>query len=273
MGRDSRSARTEQALNEARATVGAWALRVAAANKRMTELECELAAAREEVSRQQNQVHSLERSLDLSAGENADLAKRLSKSARAADGRSFQLDQMKAVLKEAEAERERQEERHSQQLAALNAELEAMALRAAKAEQLFANAQQTLLADSFENSAAKRQIAGLEASVQEKERQLAALNVAQSELIVRIESRDVALVRAEERIRSLADLFLQLEKKGQLAGANGSGNNGTSASTEQRTPAAVNAVAMAVRSSCAILRRDLENDAWLFGSRDTLRVA
>lgn len=323
MGRDSRGARTEQALDEARVTVGAWALRVAAANKRMAELEYQLDSAREELSRRQNEVHSLEESLHLSVGENANLLDRLSKITLTVDEKSVQLDQTRSALKAAEAERERADRRHSEQLAALNVEFEATTARAAKAEQLFADAQQTLLGYSFENSAAQRQIVGLNTSLQEKEwqlqdnarrlrenerqlqgkewqlqeherrlqenerllqdkerqlqenqRQLAVLDVAQADLIAGAKSRDAVLGRAEERLRSLAELFVQIEAKTRgLTSGSETANGGRPLSGAQLRAGAANDIAAAVRSSCAILRRDLENDAWLFGGRDTLRVA
>ncbi|MGH6672748.1 MAG: hypothetical protein ACRECV_12350 [Xanthobacteraceae bacterium] len=289
----------------------------------MAELEYQLDSAREELSRRQNEVHSLEESLHLSVGENANLLDRLSKITLTVDEKSVQLDQTRSALKAAEAERERADRRHSEQLAALNVEFEATTARAAKAEQLFADAQQTLLGYSFENSAAQRQIVGLNTSLQEKEwqlqdnarrlrenerqlqgkewqlqeherrlqenerllqdkerqlqenqRQLAVLDVAQADLIAGAKSRDAVLGRAEERLRSLAELFVQIEAKTRgLTSGSETANGGRPLSGAQLRAGAANDIAAAVRSSCAILRRDLENDAWLFGGRDTLRVA
>jgi chromosome segregation ATPase len=268
MGRDSRTARAAWALNEARETLGAWALRLAAANKRMAELEHELASAREISLRRENELHSLKRSLGLSASENLRLSDRLSKIVAAAEQAAVQLEQARTARKAAEIERDQASGRYGEDVAALKAQLEAASTRATKAEELFADAQQNLIAFSFESSAAKRRLADVETSLQERERQVEALKSAQSNLIDVIKSRDNALALADERIRALAELFLQLEAKAaQLERSNGSESSELPGAGE-RQPAATKAAATAVRSSCAVLRRDLESDSWLFGGRD-----
>jgi DNA repair exonuclease SbcCD ATPase subunit len=268
MGRDSRTARTARVLNEAHETLGAWALRLAAANKRMAELERELNSARELLSRRENEVHSLEKSLGLRAGENLRLSDRLSRIVAAAEVAADQLEQARTSQKAAEAERDQANGKHSEEIAALNAQLEAASTRATRAEQLFADAQQNLLASTFESSVAKRRLAGVETTLHEKERQVEALKLAQLNLLAGIKSRDTALALAEERIRALAELFLQLEAKAaQLERGNETGNGEPPVSAKS-VPGAANAIATAVRSSCAILRRDLESDAWLFSGRD-----
>jgi len=87
-----------------------------------------------------------------------------------------------------------------------------------------------------------------------------------------MKSRDAALVRADERLRSLAELFLQIEAKTTQLARDGESGKDTGIG-KPGEPAAATAIATAVRSSCAVLRRDLESDAWLFGGRETLRVA
>jgi chromosome segregation ATPase len=268
MGRDSRTARTARALTEARETLGAWALRLAAANKRMSELEHELASARELLLRRGNEVHSLERSLGLRASENLHLSDRLTRIVAAAEQAAVQLEQARSARKAAEIERDQASGRYGEDVAALKAELEAASTRATRAEQLFADAQQNLITFSFESSAAKRRLADAEATLHEKDRQVEALRLAQSNLIDVIKSRDTALALADERIRALAELFLQLEAKAAQLERSNESESSEPPGAGERQPVAAKAVATAVRSSCAILRRDLESDSWLFGGRD-----
>lgn len=141
MGRDTRTA---LALNNARETLAAWALRAAAANKRMAALEHELALAREQLVCRQNEILSLEKSLGISLHENRVLADRLSQGGAAADETTSELEEARAALKGAEAERQLAEEQFLEQIAALNVQLEAARDRAATAEQHVYEMQQKL---------------------------------------------------------------------------------------------------------------------------------
>lgn len=264
MGRE-----TARALNEARETLAAWSLRMAAANKRMAELERELAAARELLSRRQNEIHSLEKSFGLSAGENLRLADLLAKSSATVDKRTSQLAQARLALKEVEAERNEAKRKARGQVAALHADLEAMTARATAAEKQVSDAQGDLLASGAENSRSQRRFATLQISLQEKEDQVQALKKAQSKLIERIKSRDTALARAEDKIASLAALFLQLEAKAGTQ-AKETDDAETLGEGQERAPLAEESGAKFARTDCAMLRRDLDSDDWLFGREFSL---
>jgi chromosome segregation ATPase len=271
MGRE-----TARALNEARETLAAWALRMAAANKRMVGLERELAAARKQLSRQESDLHSLETSLELSRRENTRLSERASNSSATAEKRTSQLAQTNLALKTAAAERSEAEGQAREQIAALNEriaalniQLEAVTTRAAAAENLASETQLDLLALSGENASAQRRLAVMQTSLQEKEGQVQALRQAQLKLIDAINSREAALARAEERVASLAELFLQLEAKAATNAKEG-GNVETAGERQERALGAAEPGAKIARPDCAMLKRDLENDSWLFGGRDLL---
>jgi chromosome segregation ATPase len=271
MGRNTATAR---ALDEARETLAAWALRVAAANKRMVELERELAPMRERLSHQQNEILSLKRSLGLSASENSRLSERLSQGAAAAEKASARLDRTRSALAAAKNERDDVARTSHEQIAALNAQMEAMSARAATAEKAASEMQRNLLTCSAENSRAQRQIASMETSLKEKNLQVQAFKRAQSNLTEGIKSRDAALARAEERIRRLAELFLELEAKASRATSdNLTRHIESSLSGEPQKRSELDAFGKAAGASCAILRRDLENDGWLFGGREIFRAA
>lgn len=268
MGRDTGTAR---ALDDARETLAAWALRVAAANKRMVELERELASTRERLSQRQNEVLSLRRSLDLNASENSRLSERLSQGSVAAEKASARLERTRLALAAARTERDEAARTSREQIVALNAQLETVSARAATAEKAASEMQQNFLSCSAENSRAQqRQIAGIETSLNEKELQIQRLKQAQSSLIEAVKSRDAALARAEERIGRLSELLLQLEAKANHVTT---GNQTSPPSGQLRERSEPDAFGKALRASCAILRRDLENDAWLFGGREVLRAS
>lgn len=88
-----------------------------------------------------------------------------------------------------------------------------------------------------------------------------------------INARETALAHAEDRISLLAKLFMQLEAKahdgGQqnYAGIAGAGNLAASGSIS------ISAAAAGERGECAVLKRDLDSDAWLFGGGKPARLS
>lgn len=87
-----------------------------------------------------------------------------------------------------------------------------------------------------------------------------------------INAREAALAHAEDRISLLAKLFMQLEAKahdgGQqnYAGIAGAGNFAAAG------PISISAAA-GERGECAVLKRDLDSDAWLFGGGKPARLS
>jgi chromosome segregation ATPase len=271
MGRDNKTVR---ALNEARETIAACALRLTAANKQMADLQRELAAARERLFQQQNETLSLRKSLELSTAENSRLSLRLSQSAAAADKANGRVERARAERIAAEADRDGTKRMLDEQIAALNTELEATSARARSAETHASEMRQNLLNGSAENARARRQIAECDGVLKQKEQQIQALRQAQSNLLEGIKSRDVALARAEERSGRLTELFLQLEAKaGPKPPANQVENIETLLPGQSLPRREADGSGKSARLTSAMLRRDLESDAWLFGGGETLRRA
>ncbi len=155
------------------------------------------------------------------------------------------LEQMKAALAAAEAERDElaravneASERREAETNALNARFEAMSARAATSEKLLAETRQRLLACTAENCSVERKFADatlacdaahkklelLQNSVQVKERQVEDLERSRSDLIEvaatllkAFKTRNTARVRAEQRIKLLAELFVRLEAEAKNA--------------------------------------------------------
>lgn len=263
------TAASPYARNRQRETLTARALRAAAAERRISELESELGLAREELLYRDNKILSLEKSLELYADENRLLSARLSESSAAIDEGHLQLEQMRLAVTAAKAERDGANRRLQAELPALNAQLESALACAATAEKLRSELYENQFKRALENSAAERKIADLETSRQEKDRQLQELKSSQSKLVDDIKKRDAALACAEGRIRSLAQLFIQLEAK----------------ATDPKGDKAVHEVDAPVRyehmqraaprdidnSRCGnatVLKCDLASDAWLFVGRE-----
>jgi chromosome segregation ATPase len=245
---DRQAARESSAawvLDARRQTLAARAERAAAADKRIAELENELASAREELALRENENHSVQTSLELIAGENARLSRRLVESDSAAAQARSQLEPIKSALTAAEAERDKlafavdaANEQRRTEVAALNTRLEATASRAINAEKLLAEAWQSSHARAEETSVAERKVADataacnaadkklglLENSLTMKQAQFRELEQSRSKLIEGMntllkafKTRDKALARAEERIKLLSELFARLEAEANLA--------------------------------------------------------
>jgi hypothetical protein len=276
-------------LNSRRDTLTAKAMRTAAAEKRVAELEAELSAAREELAHRDNKILSLEKSLDLNVDESARRGAALTEKSTTLENAHQQLEQMRLALNALHAERHKAKGTWQEETSVLNARLETALARAEKAEKLLSDAQSDMLSLSLENSAALRRIHNLKGSLREASNEIdqqkskladeikardAALKcaeqqaLAQSKLADEIKMRDSALKHAEERIRLLAELFMQLEAK-----AHHSGETGSLLPYGQMERVARAGGANAQAASCAVLERDLDNDAWLFGARKSARLS
>lgn len=284
-----------------RDTLTARALRTMAAEQRAIELEGELSSAREGLAHRDNAIASLEKSLDLNAAESARLASELAESAAVAERARAQLDRTRCTLSAAQAERKEAVEQRQSETELLAAQLEAALARAASAENQLAEAQQNILVLNFHNSAADKRTESLENSLRAKDREFQDLRQSHASLadeVMRlsdekiklsdeltklsnklvnladeINARETALAHAEERISVLAKLFMQLEAKahhnGQkdIAGIAGVGN--LEASGRIGVAVAVNGKP----GDCAVLKRDLDSDAWLFGGAKPARLS
>jgi chromosome segregation ATPase len=284
-----------------RDTLTARALRTMAAEQRAIELEGELTSAREGLAHRDNAIASLEKSLDLNAAESARLASELAESAATAERARAQLDRMRCALSAAQAERKEAVEQRQSEAAQLAAQLETALARASRAENQLAEAQQNLLVLNFHNSAADKRTENLENSLRVKDREfqdlrqshgsladevmrlsdekiklsdeLAKLSDELMKLADEINAREAALAHAEDRISVLAKLFVQLEAKAHhsgkkdIAGIAGIGNLEASG----RLGAAVGANGKP--GDCAVLKRDLDSDAWLFGGGKPARLS
>ena len=224
-------------------TLAARAVRVSSADKRIAELEGELAAACEALVLRENENHSLQTSLDLIGGDNSRLSNYITERDTALDEAQSQLKQIKTALAAAEAECKKlatavqqANEKRLAEVDPVNTRLGAMTARTVTAEKLLAEAQQSLQACSEEKSSAERKLADttaarhaagknielLQNSLRVKERQVHELEHALSTLIEGAEplqktlkARDTALARAEEKIKKLHDT--QAEAEANLA--------------------------------------------------------
>jgi DNA repair exonuclease SbcCD ATPase subunit len=263
-----------EVTNRRRETLAARALRAAAAERRSSELESELGLAREQLLTRDNEILSLEKSLELNAGENLRLSARLSENSAAIDAAHLQLEQMRLAVRAAKAERDEATGKLQAELSALNAQLESALACAATAKKLRSELHEDQLKHMLENSGAARKIGDLETSLKEKERQIQELRSSQSKLVDDLKDSDAALARAEERIRSLAKLFIQLEAKtSDRTGDRAVDETDGPVGYGHMPPVAAKNIHNGSATNAALLKRDLDRDAWLFGGREPLRLS
>ncbi len=207
--------------NTRRETLAARAARVGADDKRIAELERELALAQEILFLRENENHSLKASLDLFASDNLNLSSRLRERDAAVDEAHRQLRQIKTTLVAAEADRseltasiEKAKEKRKTEANTLNSRLAAMAERAVTMEKLLSEAQQSLVVCSEEKISVERKLADatavrhavdrrlelLEDSLQVKESEVRELEQNRSELI---EGADTLLQTLKKRDTTL----------------------------------------------------------------------
>jgi len=103
----AREAAAEWILNARRETLAARATRAAAADKRIGDLEADLEWARERIALLENENHSLQSSLDITAKETSRLSDRLQVGDAACYRACSQLEQTQSTLASAEVERDK----------------------------------------------------------------------------------------------------------------------------------------------------------------------
>lgn len=212
-----------------------------AKDKRIVELEAHLLSAREDLAHSDNENHSLQASLDLTLGESARLSGRVWDSGVEADALKAQLESAKSALRAAEAERDRltaatQEAKELRRVEAdfLNSQIEAMAARAATAEDGLAEARQSLTARTEESkealrkametallrNAADQALSEVRASLQAKEHEVRELEQSRAALMAEVgalleafEARATALAAAEDKAKSLSLRVAEAEAK------------------------------------------------------------
>jgi len=219
-----------------------------ATEKLNSELEGELAAAREKLALLDDEKRSLQNAVDQSLNETARLTRRLTESENTLTATRAQLGKVEASFAETYADRGRlsaalddAKEQHQAERNSLNMRLDALASRAATAERLLTEARQNLIARTEEvrafdrksveasigrNNAEKR-LSQIEASHEARERQIKDLEQVRTALTERsnalsktLKTRETALVRAEEKIASLSDRNGHLEADIQVSRTN-----------------------------------------------------
>jgi chromosome segregation ATPase len=206
-----------------------------AADARIAELENELAVANDELALRDNESQSLRTSLDLAMAENAGLTERLAKSDAAQHSSGSQLEYLQTALTAAETECTRlsSEARDSRiEAITLNDVLAKMTSRAEAAERLLADARECLAASIAENAATERSLADATAArrdaaseihqlqdllrlkqcqINELEQSRLQLIAATNTLLKTFQSRDAALVHADDEIKVLNARIAELE--------------------------------------------------------------
>jgi len=234
-----------------------------AKDKRIAELEDHLLSAREDLARSDNENHSLQASLDLTLGESARLSGRVWDTGVEADALRAQVESAKSALRTVEAERDRltvavHETKELRRVEAefLNSQIEAVASRAATAEDMLTEARRRLVARTEESkeslhkameaallrNAADETLREVRASLQAKEFEVRELDQSRTALMAEVgalleafEGRAAALAAAEDKAKSLELRVVQAEAKANShAGAN--------ARTEARIAAALSQI-------------------------------
>ncbi len=212
-----------------------------AKDKRIAELEAQLLSAREDLAHSDNENHSLQASLDLTLGESARLSGRVWDTGVEADALKAQVESAKSALRAVEAERDRltmavQQTKELSRVEAdfLNSQIEAMASRAATAEDMLAEARRSLVARTEESkealrkamevgllrNAADQALGEVQASLQAREHAIRELEKSRTALMGEVgalleafEARATALAAAEDKAKSLELRVTETEAK------------------------------------------------------------
>ncbi|MGB7178618.1 MAG: hypothetical protein WBD33_17390 [Xanthobacteraceae bacterium] len=212
-----------------------------AKDKRIAELEDHLLSAREDLARSDNENHSLHASLDLTLGESARLSGRVWDTGVEADALKAQVESAKSALRAVEAERDRltvavHETKELRRVEAdfFNSQIEAIAARAATAEDMLAEARRGLVARTEESkeslhkameaallrNAADETLRQVRASLQAKEFEVRELEQSRAALMAEVgalleafEGHAAALAAAEDKAKSLELRVAQSEAK------------------------------------------------------------
>ena len=219
-----------------------------AAEKRIVQLEGELAAAREKLTLLDDEKRSLQIAIDQALNETARLTRRLTESENTLTATRAQLGKVESSFAEAYAERGRlgaaldeAKEQHLAERNSLNMRLDALQSRAATSERLLSEARQNLIVRTEEvrafdrksveatiarNNAEKR-LAQIEAQHEARERQIRDHEQARTALAERnnaltktLKVRETGLARAEEKIAALTERNGHLEADIQISRTN-----------------------------------------------------
>ena len=209
------------------------------AEKRIVELEGELAAAREHTALLEGERQSVQQALDQALAETARLTRRMSESENTLSATRAQLARIEANYAEASSDRGRlavaldeAKEQHQSERNTLTMRLDGMQSRAATAERLLAETRQALIARTEEarsfdrkaveasiaRTAAERRLQQLESAQEGRERQIRDLETTRNTLTDNngalsktLRAREMALSRAEEKVAELTARTAQLE--------------------------------------------------------------
>ena len=219
--------------------------RAATADKRIVELEGETALTREKFVLLEIEKQSLNRTLDQTVADNSRLSRRLAESETSLENARSRLEQMNTALTAAETERnklttaldEANEQRRTE-INTLNMRLEAAHLRATAADKLLADLRQSKVTHNEENRVSERkaveanivrnstekkleQLSGLleaqESEIRDLEQSRATLVERTNALTKTVNTREMALARAEEKVQALTHRVTQLETEADFS--------------------------------------------------------
>jgi len=88
-----------------------------------------------------------------------------------------------------------------------------------------------------------------------------------------VSTRETALAHAEDRINMLAKLFMQLEAKAHHSGQKDVAGISAVSNLEAAERISVAVAASGKPGECAVLKRDLDSDSWLFGGGKPARLS
>jgi chromosome segregation ATPase len=218
---------------------GILAERSDAADKRINELEAEVALARERLSLLENDKDTLQAALDRTLAESSRTSRRLAESEGALSDARGRLQQVESSLAAVEAERKRlaaacdeANEQRQSEVYALVLKLDAMRSRSDAAEKLLAEVRQNLVARTEEirvaeskiveatvaRSGAEKKFEHVSAVSEGRDRQTKKLEQARANLTERcnvlsetLKASESSLGHAQEKVRSLTGRVEQLQ--------------------------------------------------------------
>lgn len=219
--------------------------RVAAADRKMAQLEAEASAASQKFQLADRERTAVQAQLDKALNDAAQMSRRLVETDKMLGETQLRLKQVEVALAETQAERfrvaaalEDANEAHRKEANALNARLESLQARVQLSDQLLEESRQTLAARSDEISAFDRRLSEatmsrsaieskfgqVEAALTHRDTQIkdledtrAALEERNTELMHAVNTRENAYNRAQEKIQAQDDLIQMLEA--QIKGA------------------------------------------------------
>jgi chromosome segregation ATPase len=207
--------------------------RLIAADRRSVQLESELTAARQKLSLADSEKRTLQASLEKTIAEAARVARRLLETEHALTASQTRLRQIEAQFSELSNERlrlasalEEANERHDSEASAAKSRAEALASRVAASERLLIEAREQLMARADDLRKLERQVSELslahdtldnklnvsdlarsdaDAKIHEIEQSRAVLHDRNAALARTVNSKDLALQRADEKIAALTE--------------------------------------------------------------------